>query len=58
MNKAWSEKIWLSMAQRGRKFKEVQAKKLMKSNTKSTKIFREVAVLNFFPFQKLIFGHF
>ena len=43
-----------------RKFKKVQAEKLMKSN-KSKKNFREIAflaVLNFFPVQKLIFGHF
>ena len=40
--------------------KKVQAKNLVKSN-KSNFIFREIAflaVLNFFPVQKLIFGHF
>ena len=40
--------------------KKVQAKKLVKSN-KSKFFFREIAflaVLNFFPVQKLIFGHF
>ena len=45
---------------RARKFKKVQAKKLVKSN-KSKFFFREIAflaVLNFFPVQKLIFGHF
>ena len=49
-----------SGTQRARKFKKVQAKKLVKSN-KSKKIFHEViflAVLNCFPVQKLIFGHF
>ncbi len=47
-------------AQRVRKFRKVQAKKLVKSN-KSKNIFREIAflaVLNIFPVQKLIFGHF
>ena len=47
-------------AQQARKFKKVQAKKLVKSN-KSKNFFREIAflaVLNFFPVQKLIFGHF
>ena len=50
----------LSIAQRARKFKKVQATKLVKSN-ESKKIFREIAllaVLNFFLVQKLIFGHF
>ena len=44
---------------RTRKFKKVQAKKLVKSN--KSIFFREIAffaVLNFFPVQKLIFGHF
>ena len=48
------------LTQRARKFKNVQAKKLVKSN-KSKKKFREIAflaVLNFSPVQKLIFGHF
>ena len=52
--------IKVGAAQRVRKFKKVQAKKLAKSN-KSTKKFREIAflvVLNFFPVQKFIFGHF
>ena len=43
-----------------RKFKKVRAKKLVKSN-KSKTFFREIAflaVLNFFPVQELIFGHF
>ena len=43
------------ISQRARKFKKVQAKKLMKSN-KSKKILHEIAflaVLNFFPVQKL-----
>ena len=47
-------------SQRARKFKKVQAKKLVKSN-KSKIFFREIAFLadlNFFPVQKLIFGHF
>ena len=46
--------------QRARKFKKVQAKKLMKSN-KSKKIFRQIlflAILNFFPVQKLILAIF
>ena len=44
----------------GQKIKEVQAKKLVKSN-RSKFSFREfvfLEVLNFFPVQKLIFGHF
>ena len=44
----------------GQKIKESPDKKLVKSN-KSKKILREIvflAVLNFFPVQKLIFGHF
>ena len=43
-----------------RKFKKFQAKKLVKTN-KSKKCFHEIAflaVLNFFPVQKLIFCHF
>ena len=47
-------------AQRAEKCKNVQAKKLVKSN-KSKIFFREIAflaVLNFFPVQKSIFGHF
>ena len=47
-------------SQRARKFKKVQAKKHVKSN-KSKNLFREIAflaLLNFFPVQKLIFGHF
>ena len=39
--------------QQARKFKKVQAKKLVKSNEIAF-----LAVLNFFPVQKLIFGHF
>ena len=42
------------------KFKKFRAEKLLKSND-SPKKFREIAflaVLNFFPVQKLIFGHF
>ena len=39
-----------------RKFKKVQGKKLAKSN--KSIFFREIAFLNFFPVQKLIFGHF
>ena len=43
-----------------RKFKKVRAKKVVKSN--ESKIFFRViaflAVLNFFPLEKLIFGHF
>ena len=41
-------------------FKKVQAKKFMKSNL-SKNLLREIAflaALNFFPVQKLIFGHF
>ena len=52
--------LLLFVAQRARKLKKVQAKKLVKSN-KSKNFFREIAflaVLNFFPVQKLIFGHF
>ena len=48
------------ITQRARWFKKVQAKKLVKSN-KSKKYLREIAflaVLNFFPVQILIFGHF
>ena len=44
------------VTQRARKFKKVQAKKLVKSN--ESIFFREIAflaVLNFFPVQKLIF---
>ena len=47
--------------QRGRKFKKVRAKKLVKSNIYIEFFFREIAflaVLNNFPVQKLIFGHF
>ena len=47
-------------SQRARKFKKVQAKKLVKSN-KSKKFFREISflvVLTFSPVQKLIFGLF
>ena len=47
-------------SQRARKFKKVQAKKLVKSN-KSKYFFREIAflaVLNFFPIQKLILAIF
>ena len=46
--------------QQARKFKKVQAKKHVKSN-KFRYLFREIAflaVLNFFPIQKLNFGHF
>ena len=43
--------------QRARKFKPVQAKKLVKSNLFSREI-AFLAVLNFFLVQKLIFGHF
>ena len=57
-------KIFLIMShnesQRARKFKKVQAKKLVKSN-KSKNVFREItflAVLNFFPVQKLNFDYF
>ena len=45
------------MPQRAKKLKKVQAKNFVKSNN----FFREIAflaVLNFFPAQKLIFGHF
>ena len=44
----------------GQKFKKGKAKKLVKSN-KSIKKICEIAflaVLNFFPVEKLIFGHF
>ena len=44
-----------------RKFKKVQAKKKHVKSNKSKQFFRKIAflaVLNFFPFQKLIFGHF
>ena len=47
-------------SQWARKFKKVQAKKLVKPN-KSNLFFREIAfqaILNFFPVQKMIFGHF
>ena len=47
-------------AQWARKLKKVQAKKFVKSS-KSEICFREnafLAALNFFPVQKLIFGHF
>ena len=50
----------LANTQRARKLKKVQAKKLVKSN-KSKNFFREIAflaVLNFFPVQKLISSHF
>ena len=40
-----------------RKFKKVQAKKLVKSN-KSFSLSREIEFLAVFPVQKLIFGHF
>ena len=43
--------------QRARKFKKVQAKKLMQLN-KSNFFFREIAVLNFFPVQKSDFWPF
>ena len=49
---------FLYRTQWARKFKKVQAKKLVKSNKS---FFREIvflAVLNFFPVQKLVFGHF
>ena len=45
---------------KARKFKKVRAKKFVKSN-KSKNFFPEIAflaVLNFFPILKLIFGHF
>ena len=45
------------LTERVRKFEKVQVKKLVKSN-KSKTVFREIAflaVLNFFPVQKLIF---
>ena len=48
------------VSQRARKFKKVQAKKLVKSN-ESKNFFHEIAflvVLNFFRVQELIFGHF
>ena len=48
-----------SISQQARKFKKVQAKNLWNQIIK--KKFREIAflaVLNFFPVQKLIFGHF
>ena len=48
----------INMSQQARKFKKVQAKKLVKSN--KSKKFREIAFLTdltFFPLQKLIFGH-
>ena len=51
-------KFVLIISQWARKFKIVQAKKLVKSNKS---FFREIAflaVLNFFPVQKLSFGHF
>ena len=47
--------------QKARKLKKVQAKKLVKSNKSIKKIFREItflAVLNFFPIQKLNFWPF
>ena len=44
------------MAQWARKFKKVQAKKLVKSN--KSIFFREIAFMAVFPVQKLIFGHF
>ena len=47
----------LGSTQRARKFKKVQAKKLVKSNIVKN-FFRQIAflaVLNFFPVQKLIF---
>ena len=49
----------LDNAHWARKFKKVQAKKLVISN-KPKKFLREIAfwaVLNFFPVQKFIFGH-
>ena len=48
--------VSMGITQQARKFKKVQAK----SNT-SKFFFREIAflaVLNFFPVEKLIFGHF
>ena len=48
-----------TIAHQARKFKKVQAKKLVKSN--KSIFFREIAflaVLTIFPVQKLIFGHF
>ena len=54
-------KLLILIPQRARKFIKVQAKKLAKSNKSKKKIFlREIAylaVLNFFPVQKLIYGH-
>ena len=50
----------LGFTHRARKYKKVQAKKLVKSN-KSKIFFHEIAflaVLNFFPVQKSIFGNF
>ena len=44
-------------AQWARKFKQVQAKKLVKSN-KSISFSREIAFLAVFSVQKLIFSHF
>ena len=69
----WSSVLWnlycgstwyryTNRAQRTRKFKEVQPKKLVDMKSIITRIFfHEIAfleVLNFFPVQKLIFGHF
>ena len=52
-------KIITDITQRARKFKKVQAKKLVKSS--KSEFFRKIAflaVLNFFPVQNLIFVHF
>ena len=52
-------RYYVSTTQRAIRFKKVQAKKLMKSNISI--FLREIAFLavsNFFPVQKLIFGHF
>ena len=58
---AFAAMVRLPFHSRGQKIeKKVQAKKLVKSN-KTKKILREIAflaVLNYFPVKKLIFGHF
>ena len=56
LERTWSKVRYFLRAQRAKKFKKVQAKKLVKSN--ESIFFREIAflaVLNFFPVQKLIF---
>ena len=51
----------VSYTQQARKLKKSPGKKKLIKSNKSKKHFREIAflaVLNFFPLQKLIFGHF